>query len=100
MLYFGVSLEGGRRVSAATANVFRRIGGATLDSIARLGFAARFSLAVVTHLPAAFRRLSRSRPWKAGKAYPATIAMKASTTVNSTSVTPRAADVLLSMRRG
>ena len=44
-------------MSAATANVFRRIGGATLDSIARLGFAARFSIAILTHLPGAFRRL-------------------------------------------
>jgi phospholipid/cholesterol/gamma-HCH transport system permease protein len=42
----------------ALAGVFRRIGGATLDSIARLGFAARFSMALVTHLPGAFRRLS------------------------------------------
>jgi len=35
----------------------RRVGGHTLDSIERLGFAARFSVAVLMHLPGAFRRL-------------------------------------------
>ena len=35
----------------------RRVGGRTLDSIERLGFAARFSVAVLMHLPGAFRRL-------------------------------------------
>ena len=35
----------------------RRIGERTLSSIERLGFAARFSLAVLTHSPAALRRL-------------------------------------------
>ena len=35
----------------------RRVGERTLNAIARLGFAARFSVAVVRHPPAAFRRL-------------------------------------------
>ena len=36
---------------------FRRVGAGTLGAIERLGFAARFSVAIVTHLPGAFRRL-------------------------------------------
>jgi phospholipid/cholesterol/gamma-HCH transport system permease protein len=40
------------------ASALRRVGAATLDSLARLGFAARFTVAIVTHLPGAFRRLS------------------------------------------
>ena len=35
----------------------RRVGERTLDSVERLGFAARFSLAVLTHAPAALRRI-------------------------------------------
>jgi len=35
----------------------RRVGARTLDSIERLGFATRFSIAVLRHLPGAFRRL-------------------------------------------
>src|SRR5487761_2315260 len=35
----------------------RRVGSATISSVERLGFAARFSLAVVVHTPAAVRRL-------------------------------------------
>jgi phospholipid/cholesterol/gamma-HCH transport system permease protein len=45
-------------MSATTlASALRRLGAGTLDSVERLGFAARFSVAVLTHLPAAFRRL-------------------------------------------
>src|SRR5207249_6593657 len=43
--------------SDTIAWALRRVGAGTLDSIARLGFAARFSIAVLTHMPAAFRRL-------------------------------------------
>jgi phospholipid/cholesterol/gamma-HCH transport system permease protein len=43
--------------SDVIAGALRRVGAGTLDSIERLGFAARFSVAVVMHLPAAFRRL-------------------------------------------
>jgi phospholipid/cholesterol/gamma-HCH transport system permease protein len=39
------------------AAAVRRVGAGTLNSVERLGFAARFSIAVLTHLPAAFRRL-------------------------------------------
>lgn len=35
----------------------RRVGERTLNAIERIGFATRFSVAVVRHLPAAFRRL-------------------------------------------
>ena len=35
----------------------RRVGGRTLNAVERLGFAARFSLAVLAHSPAALRRL-------------------------------------------
>jgi phospholipid/cholesterol/gamma-HCH transport system permease protein len=35
----------------------RRVGERTIDSVARLGFAARFSLAVLAHSPSALRRL-------------------------------------------
>ena len=35
----------------------RRVGERTLNSVERLGFAARFSLAVLTHAPAALRRI-------------------------------------------
>ena len=35
----------------------RRVGRVTISSVERLGFAARFSLAVVVHAPAALRRL-------------------------------------------
>ena len=35
----------------------RRVGERTLDSVERLGFASRFSLAVLTHAPAALRRI-------------------------------------------
>ena len=43
--------------SDAIAWALRRVGAGTLDSIERLGFAARFSVALITHLPGAFRRL-------------------------------------------
>ncbi|MFI4887934.1 MAG: lipid asymmetry maintenance ABC transporter permease subunit MlaE [Burkholderiales bacterium] len=41
----------------AVTSALRRVGAGTLDSIERLGFATRFSVAVLRHLPAAFRRL-------------------------------------------
>jgi phospholipid/cholesterol/gamma-HCH transport system permease protein len=41
----------------ALAFALRRVGSATLGSIERLGFAARFSAATLAHLPAAVRRL-------------------------------------------
>ncbi len=44
-------------VVAGTAGALRRVGAATLDSVGRLGFAARFFVAVVVQTPAAFRRL-------------------------------------------
>jgi len=45
-------------VPASTAAVaLRRIGRATLNSVERLGFAARFSVAVLVHSPSALRRL-------------------------------------------
>jgi phospholipid/cholesterol/gamma-HCH transport system permease protein len=40
----------------AVANGLRRIGRGTIHSVARLGFASRFFLAVVVHSPSAFRR--------------------------------------------
>jgi phospholipid/cholesterol/gamma-HCH transport system permease protein len=45
-------------VLASTAAVaLRRIGRATVNSVERLGFAARFSVAVLVHWPSALRRL-------------------------------------------
>ena len=43
--------------SDVIAGALRRVGAGTLRSVERLGFAARFSIAVLTHLPGAFRRL-------------------------------------------
>ena len=43
--------------SAVIASAFRRVGAATIGVIARLGFLARFFVAVLVHSPAAFRRL-------------------------------------------
>ena len=37
--------------------LFRRLGAAAIDAVARLGYAARFFVAVLGHSPAAFRRL-------------------------------------------
>ena len=37
----------------------RRVGEKTLNTIERFGFAARFSVAVLAHSPAALRRLQR-----------------------------------------
>jgi phospholipid/cholesterol/gamma-HCH transport system permease protein len=42
---------------AATAGVLRRLGAASIDGAARLGYATRFFAAVIAHTPAAFRRL-------------------------------------------
>ncbi|MBS0327548.1 MAG: lipid asymmetry maintenance ABC transporter permease subunit MlaE [Proteobacteria bacterium] len=42
----------------SVAWALRRVGRATLGSVERLGFAARFSVAVLVHSPAALRRLS------------------------------------------
>jgi phospholipid/cholesterol/gamma-HCH transport system permease protein len=42
--------------ASAVAGALRRVGRSTLASIERLGFAARFSLAVLAHSPAALRR--------------------------------------------
>ena len=44
-------------VADALAAVLRRVGAGTLDSIGRLGFATRFTLAVLAHLPGGMRRL-------------------------------------------
>jgi phospholipid/cholesterol/gamma-HCH transport system permease protein len=44
-------------VLSATADAVRRLGAATIVGVTRLGYAARFFLAVVAHTPAAFRRL-------------------------------------------
>lgn len=44
--------------ASTVAMALRRVGSATISSVERLGFAARFSLAVVVHAPAALRRLS------------------------------------------
>jgi len=41
----------------AVAGALRKLGAGTLSAIQRLGFAARFSVAVLTHLPGGFRRL-------------------------------------------
>ena len=41
----------------AVAGALRRLGAGTLSAVQRLGFAARFSVAVLTHLPGGFRRL-------------------------------------------
>lgn len=50
--------SGAQRMAADPVTwALRRVGGRTLDSIERLGFAARFSVAVLMHLPGAFRRL-------------------------------------------
>src|SRR4029078_5130209 len=54
----GVCVSAAGLTTAAAVNAVRRLGGCTLDAISRIRLAARFSLAVVTHLPAAFRRLS------------------------------------------
>ena len=43
--------------SQAITNAVRRVGTGTVSFVQRLGFAARFSVAVVAHSPAAFRRL-------------------------------------------
>jgi len=45
-----------RALSAAAATL-RRLGAAAIDGLGRLGFAARFFVAVVANTPAAFRRL-------------------------------------------
>jgi len=45
-----------RALAAAVATV-RRLGAAATDSVGRLGYAARFFVAVVANTPAAFRRL-------------------------------------------
>jgi phospholipid/cholesterol/gamma-HCH transport system permease protein len=45
-------------VAAGLVNVLRRLGGGTIASIAWLGYASRFSVAVVLETPAAFSRLS------------------------------------------
>jgi len=44
-------------VAATLAGALRRMGSGTLGAIARLGYAARFSVAVVRETPAAFARL-------------------------------------------
>lgn len=44
-------------VGDSIAWALRRVGAATIDAVARLGFAARFSIAILRHLPGAFRRL-------------------------------------------
>lgn len=44
--------------SSAVASILRRIGAGTIRVLARLGYAARFALAVLLQSPAAFRRLS------------------------------------------
>src|SRR6476661_156190 len=50
--------RGSSRVRAeALTWALRRVGERTLNSVERLGFAARFSLAVLTHAPAALRRI-------------------------------------------
>jgi len=41
----------------AVAGALRKLGAGTLSAVQRLGFAARFSVAVLTHLPGGFRRL-------------------------------------------
>ncbi len=43
--------------ASTVAMALRRVGRVTISSVERLGFAARFSLAVVVHAPAALRRL-------------------------------------------
>ncbi len=43
--------------ASVVAVALRRIGRATLNSVERLGFAARFSVAVLAHSPSALRRL-------------------------------------------
>jgi phospholipid/cholesterol/gamma-HCH transport system permease protein len=45
-------------VAAGLVQVLRRLGGGTIASIAWLGYAARFSVAVIGETPAAFSRLS------------------------------------------
>ena len=47
----------GDSASGPVADSLRRIGGGTRRAIARLGFAARFTLAVFMHSPEGFRRL-------------------------------------------
>jgi phospholipid/cholesterol/gamma-HCH transport system permease protein len=42
---------------AATAGAIRRLGAVSIDGVTRLGYAARFFVAVIAHTPAAFRRL-------------------------------------------
>ena len=44
-------------VAAGLAHWLRRLGGAVTGTAEQVGFAGRFLLAVLTHLPAAFRRL-------------------------------------------
>jgi len=44
-------------VLSATAGAVRRLGAATVVGVGRLGYAARFFVAVIGHTPAAFRRL-------------------------------------------
>jgi len=44
-------------VVGTTLSTVRRLGAATVEGISRLGFAARFCVAVVLHSPSAFRRL-------------------------------------------
>jgi phospholipid/cholesterol/gamma-HCH transport system permease protein len=44
-------------VAGGVAGVLRRLGAFVLDAVSRLGFAARFCVAVVLHSPEAFRRL-------------------------------------------
>jgi phospholipid/cholesterol/gamma-HCH transport system permease protein len=46
------------RTLAGGADLLRRIGAGTISSVRRLGYSARFSVAVLTHTPDAFRRLS------------------------------------------
>jgi phospholipid/cholesterol/gamma-HCH transport system permease protein len=42
---------------ALTVSALRRLGGATIGAVTRLGYAARFFVAVAIHTPGAFRRL-------------------------------------------
>jgi phospholipid/cholesterol/gamma-HCH transport system permease protein len=44
-------------LTAGLAHTLRRLGASTLHFVGRLGYAARFFVAVVAHSPAAFRRL-------------------------------------------
>jgi phospholipid/cholesterol/gamma-HCH transport system permease protein len=43
--------------AAVIAATLRRVGATTVEGVARLGYAARFFVAVMSHSPAAFRRL-------------------------------------------